>query len=101
MSSNISKIDPAGRLSISVIQRRALGLDNGGPVVVTLVGDELRIRSMSSAMSELQAEAAQFLQTEDSSVDAFLAERHTEAESDEHLRVRPSKAKNALPGLQR
>ncbi len=48
-------------------------------MVVTLVGDEIRIRSMTGAMSELQADAARFLQDEQTSVDAFLSERHAEA----------------------
>jgi len=79
MNTNIAKIDSAGRLSISVQHRRALGLEGGGPVVVTLVGDEIGVRSMTGAMSELQAEAARFLQDEQTSVDAFLSERHAEA----------------------
>jgi len=83
MNANITRIDPAGRLSISAQHRKALGLESGGPVVVTLVGDEVRIRSMATAMSELQADAARFLQDEQSSVDAFIAERHAEAVRDE------------------
>jgi bifunctional DNA-binding transcriptional regulator/antitoxin component of YhaV-PrlF toxin-antitoxin module len=83
MNANITRIDPAGRLSISAHHRKALGLESGGPVVVTLVGDEVRIRSMATAMSELQADAARFLQGEQSSVDAFIAERRAEAVGDE------------------
>jgi len=44
-------------------------------VVVTVVGDEIRVRSMTGAMSELQADAARFLQNEQTSVDVFLADR--------------------------
>jgi len=83
MNANITRIDPAGRLSISAQHRKALGLESGGPVVVTLVGDEVRIRSMGTAMSELQDDAARFLQDEQSSVDAFIAERHAEADRNE------------------
>jgi bifunctional DNA-binding transcriptional regulator/antitoxin component of YhaV-PrlF toxin-antitoxin module len=83
MNANITRIDPAGRLSISAQHRKALGLESGGPVVVTLVGDEVRIRSLATAMSELQADAARFLQDEQSSVDAFIAERNAEAVRDE------------------
>ncbi len=74
MDANITRIDPAGRLSISAQHRKALGLESVGPVIVTLVGDEVRIRSMATAMSELQADAARFLQDEQSSVDTFIAE---------------------------
>ncbi len=92
MNANVAKIDSAGRLSISAQHRKALGLEGGGPVVVTLVGDEIRIRSMTGAMSELQADAARFLQDEKTSVDAFLTERHAEAarEEDEHESQPPS-----------
>ncbi len=83
MNASITRIDPAGRLSISAHHRRALGLESGGPVVVTLVGDEVRIRSMATAMNELQADAARFLQDEQSSVDAFIVERHSEAVRDD------------------
>jgi bifunctional DNA-binding transcriptional regulator/antitoxin component of YhaV-PrlF toxin-antitoxin module len=79
MNAKIAKIDPAGRLSISAQQRRALGLERGGAVVVTLVGEELRIKSITSAMKQLQAKAARMLQGEHASVDAFLAERRAEA----------------------
>ncbi len=83
MNANITRIDLAGRLSISAQHRKALGLESGGPVVVTLVGDEVRIRSMATAMNELQVDAVRFLQHEQSSVDAFIAERHAEAVRDE------------------
>jgi bifunctional DNA-binding transcriptional regulator/antitoxin component of YhaV-PrlF toxin-antitoxin module len=83
MNANVTRIDPAGRLSISAQHRKALGLESGGAVVVTLVGDEVRIRSMATAMNELQADAARFLQDEQSSVDAFIAERHAEVVRDE------------------
>ena len=79
MTTTLTRIDAAGRLNISSQQRRALGLEPGGQVVVTLVGDELRVRSVGAAMAELQAEAAEILGGEDSSVDAFLAERRAQA----------------------
>jgi len=75
MNAHVAKIDSDGRLSISAHHRKALGLEGGGPVVVTLVGDEIRIRSMTGAMSELQTDAARFPQDENTSVDAFLTER--------------------------
>ncbi len=83
MNVNVARVDSAGRLSISAQHRKALGLEGGGPVVVTLVGDEIRVRSMTGAMSELQADAARFLQDEQTSVDALLAERHAEAAREE------------------
>ncbi len=35
MNANIAKIDSAGRLSMSAQHRKALGLEGGGPVVVS------------------------------------------------------------------
>jgi len=84
MNANVARIDSAGRLSISAHHRRALGLEGGGPVVVTLVGDEIRVRSMTGAMSELQADAYRFLQDEKTSVDTFLTERRAEAARERH-----------------
>lgn len=77
--SNLLKIDADGRLSIPAQYRRALGVEAGGSVVVSLVGNEVRIRSAADAMAELQVEAARFLGGEDMSVDAFLEDRRAEA----------------------
>jgi AbrB family looped-hinge helix DNA binding protein len=79
MNSIVTKVDPAGRLSIPAQHRRALGLEGGGPVVVALVGNEVRIRAVADVMTELQAEAARFLAGDNASVDAFLRERRREA----------------------
>jgi AbrB family looped-hinge helix DNA binding protein len=79
MSNLLSKIDANGRLSIPAPYRRALGVEAGGPVVVSLVGNEVRVRAVADAMAELQAEAARFLRGEDMSVDAFLEGRRAEA----------------------
>jgi len=49
-NANITKIDPQGASAYPP------STEGGGPVVVTLVGDEIRVRSMTGAMSELQAE---------------------------------------------
>ncbi len=85
MSAVISRIDQAGRISISAQQRRALGLESGSPIVISVVGNELRIRSMNVAMAELQAESEQFLQNDSASVDAFIAQRRTDADGEEKL----------------
>lgn len=86
-------------LSISAQHRKALGLEGGGPVVVTLVGNEICVRSMTGAMSELQADATRFLQDEKTSIDAFLTERHAEAarEQVEHDSQPPAPPVNRHP----
>lgn len=85
MSAVVSKIDQAGRISISTQQRRALGLDPGSSIVISVVGNELRIRSMHAAMAELQAESGRFLQNEAASVDAFIAQRRIDVEGEEEV----------------
>ena len=95
----VSKIDQAGRLSISSQHRRAMGLDNGGPVVITMVGKELRISSVHSAMGELQAEAGQFLRGEAASVESFIAQRRLETEQDENVDVTPDVSGDAAGGV--
>ena len=79
MSVTVTKIDKGGRLVLPAQYRQSLGLEPGAPVVLTVVGDELRVRSFESAMAEQQADAAQFLSGEEASVDAFLAERRAQA----------------------
>ena len=93
VSAIVSKIDQAGRISISAQQRRALGLDPGSPIVISVVGNELRIRSMHAAMAELQAESERFLQNEAASVDAFLAQRRTDADGEDEATVAADEAK--------
>lgn len=75
----LSRIDPAGRLSIPARHRKALGLETGGPVVISLEDGEVRVRAVAAVMAELQADAARLLPGPATSVDAFLAERRAEA----------------------
>ena len=79
----LARIDPAGRLSIPAQHRKALGLEAGGPVVVALEGNEVRVRAVAAVMAELQAETARLLEGPEASVDAFLAGRHAEAAREE------------------
>ena len=83
MNATLSKIDAGGRLIIPAHARRALHLEYGGPVVLTLVDGELRVRSVASAMAELQAHASSYLAGDGASVDAFLAARRAEAAKEE------------------
>lgn len=62
--------------------RKALSLESGSPVVLTLVDGELRVRSIASAMAELQVQTASFLTGNGASVDAFLTARRAEAARD-------------------
>jgi len=79
MNALLSKIDAGGRLIIPAQARKALSLEYGGPVVLTLADGELRVRSVASAMAELQVQASSFLSGDDASVSAFLTARRAEA----------------------
>lgn len=87
MNATLSKIDAGGRLIIPAQARKALSLEYGGPVVLTLVDGELRVRSVASAMAELQAQASSFLSGDGASVDAFLMARRAEAAKEEKVSV--------------
>lgn len=75
----VTKIDKGGRLVLPSHYRQSLGLEPGAPVVLTVAGDELRVRSFEAAMAEQQADAARFLSGEEASVEAFLTERRAQA----------------------
>ena len=47
--------------------------------MLTLVDGELRVRSVASAMAELQTQASSFLSDDGASVSAFLTARRAEA----------------------
>ena len=83
MNATLSKIDAGGRLIIPAQARKALSLESGGPVVLTLVDGELRVRSVASAMAELQTQTSSFLSGEGASVSAFLMTRRAEAAREE------------------
>lgn len=83
MIATLSKIDTGGRLIIPAQARKALHLEYGGPVMLTLVDGELRVRSVASAMAELQTQASSFLAGDNASVNAFLTARRAEAARDE------------------
>lgn len=79
MNATLSKIDAGGRLIIPAQARKALMLEYGGPVVLTLVDGELRVRSVASAMAELQTQTSSFLSNAGASVSAFITARRAEA----------------------
>lgn len=87
MNATLSKIDAGGRLIIPAQARKALHLEYGGPVVLTLVEGELRVRSVASAMAELQTRASSFLTGDCASVSAFLTARRADAARDEGTSV--------------
>lgn len=75
-----AKVSESGRLSLPAPFRKALGLAQGGDVVVELHGREIRIRTVDEAVAQAQTLAKRLLAGKpESSVDAFLAERRRDA----------------------
>ncbi len=78
-------IDAAGRLVIPARFRRALGIRGRGTVVVSMVGESLRVHTVDGALERLQRIARRKRtdrnRADDAgAVDAFIAERRDEAE---------------------
>lgn len=74
----IAKLSDGGKLNIPAQIRREVGLEKGGPVMVSVVDREIRIRSVRDVLAELQHEARRVFGG-DESVERFLRDRRAEA----------------------
>jgi len=63
--------------------RRQTGLERGGPVVMTVVGGEIRMRPVRAVLSSLQSDADAVFAGSGETVEGFLAERRADAARDE------------------
>jgi len=69
-------VSKSGRISLPAAFRKAIGLENGGDVVVELKDRELRIRTVDEVIARAQAWSRELLRDQpNASVDDFLAER--------------------------
>jgi len=69
-------ISKSGRMSLPAEFRRALGLEQGGNVVVELIDREIRIRTLDDVVKGAQAWSRRVLAGKPKvTVDDFLAER--------------------------
>ena len=59
--------------------RRAVGLERGGAVMVSVVDGEIRMRAMRQVLAELQEEARTVFAGSGETVDGFLHDRRDEA----------------------
>jgi len=75
-----ARIDKQGRLVIPADMRRQMGLEDGGPVTLTLEGDQLRVSTVVAGIRQAQAIARKYTKGRTGIVDEFLAERRREAE---------------------
>jgi AbrB family looped-hinge helix DNA binding protein len=75
-----AQVSESGRLSLPAEFRRAIGLDQGGPVVVELVDREIRIRTVAEVIARSQAIISDLIgDSPEASSDALIAERRREA----------------------
>ena len=69
------RVSDNGCLRIPVSQRKLLGIENGGIVVLSVEGGELHVRSARAILAELQEKVGHYLSGSGESVERFLAER--------------------------
>jgi AbrB family looped-hinge helix DNA binding protein len=75
------RVSKSGRLSVPAEFRKAIGLEQGGDVVVELDDRQLRIITVRDAIARAQELSKRLLKGKpEISVDDFIAERHREAE---------------------
>src|SRR5947207_2724802 len=65
-----AKVSPAGSLSLPADVRRAVGLENGGTVVVETHDGEIRLRTVDEVFAKAR-EAAREIMGDSASVDDF------------------------------
>lgn len=72
-------------MNIPASIRRQVGLEHGGPVMVSVVDGEIRMRVMRQVLTDLQDEARQVFAGSGQTVDGFLLERREDARRDGDL----------------
>jgi bifunctional DNA-binding transcriptional regulator/antitoxin component of YhaV-PrlF toxin-antitoxin module len=75
----VTKISDGGKMNISAQMRRQVGLEQGGPVMVSVVDGEIRIRALRQVLTNLQDQAQSVFAGSGETVAGFLAERRAEA----------------------
>jgi AbrB family looped-hinge helix DNA binding protein len=78
-----ARIGVGGRLVIPAEIRRALGMEEGEPVVMRVEDGELRIWTISEGIRRVQERVAQYITPGQSMVDELIAERRAENARDE------------------
>jgi len=75
----MTKISTLGKMNLPSQIRRQVGLEDGGPVMVSVVDGEIRIKALRRVLSSLQAQAQSVFAGSGETVDGFLRERRQEA----------------------
>ena len=76
------RIDSAGRVVIPVEVRKALGIESGQDLALSLDSDGVTLRTLEHARARVKAIAQAHRKETGSVVDAFLAARRAEAASE-------------------
>ena len=77
------RVTASGRISLPADFRKAVGLEQGGDVVVELDGRSIRIRTLDEVVADAQARARRLVGAKpDATVRAFIAERHRQAQDE-------------------
>jgi AbrB family looped-hinge helix DNA binding protein len=82
---SVARVSEGGKMNIPASIRREVGLEHGGPVMVSVVGGEIRMRVLRQVLTDLQDEARDVFAGSGESVDGFLRERRAEARRDGDL----------------
>jgi AbrB family looped-hinge helix DNA binding protein len=72
---SIARVSEGGKMNIPAAIRREVGLEHGGPVMVSVVDGEIRMRVLRQVLADLQAEARDVFAGSGETVDGFLQER--------------------------
>jgi AbrB family looped-hinge helix DNA binding protein len=83
----VARVSEGGKMNIPADIRRQVGLEHGGPVMVSVVDGEIRMRAMRLALADLQNEAQSLFAGSGETVDGFLRERRQEAEREGDLQA--------------
>jgi AbrB family looped-hinge helix DNA binding protein len=76
---SIARVSEGGKMNLPAQIRRQVGLERGGPVMVSVVDGEIRMRVLRQVLADLQVEARDVFAGSGETVDGFLQERRDAA----------------------
>jgi AbrB family looped-hinge helix DNA binding protein len=82
---SVARVSEGGKMNIPAQIRREVGLEHGGPVMVSVVDGEIRMRVLREVLAEIQAEAQEIFAGSGETVDGFLLERRDEARREDDV----------------
>ncbi|HET7569914.1 MAG TPA: AbrB/MazE/SpoVT family DNA-binding domain-containing protein [Gammaproteobacteria bacterium] len=82
MTAAHTRITTGGRVVVPAALRKRLGLNIGDEVILEVTDDELRLRSMSSAIRHAQETVRRYVSDDTRLSDELIADRRREAEND-------------------